>query len=94
MLIVWCKAECNRLWWSQSQSAHSSSNGFSFLGWKKRCKMRSARKPNTMPEATLMSSIGKMYRICSGCENRIGRASSLVERNTASSVPTVMMRPA
>ena len=93
MLIVWCKAECNRLWWSQSQSAHSPQTA-SLFRVEKRCKMRSARKPNTMPEATLMSSIGKMYCICSGCENRIGRASSLVERNTASSVPTVMMRPA
>ena len=53
-------AEASTLWCSQSQSAQSSSNGFSFRGFIKRRMQKSTSSPTAIADRSLISSIGQM----------------------------------
>ena len=94
MRTVWVKAERKMPWCSQSQSLHSSSKGRSGARWGRRFHSRSVRIPNTAPATSFTPSRSSKSGSAPGWETRMGRASSLVAKNTATKVPGVISRPA
>ena len=79
---------------SQSQSSHRSWKGSCRSGLRNRFSTRSVSMPKTAAATNFTASNLRRTGKASGRESMMGRASSLVARNTATSVPAEISLPA